>query len=153
MKNFIVAAIAAATIALTAAPAVAQSGVQVGRLSCDVAGGVGFLIGSSKDATCTFTTKNGATETYTGNISKLGFDVGVTGQTRLEWLVFAAGPVAPRALAGTYVGGAGEATLGVGMGANWLVGGFGNSISLQPWSIQASTGVSLTWALAGLRLH
>ena len=36
------------------------------------------------------------------------------------------------ALAGTYVGASTEATLGVGLGANWLIGGSHKSFALQP---------------------
>jgi len=51
------------------------------------------------------------------------------------------------ALAGTYVGASTEATLGVGLGANWLIGGSGKSFALQPWSVQGQAGLnySLTW--------
>ena len=40
-----------------------------------------------------------------------------------------------------------NATVGVGIGANLLAGGSGNSISLQPLSLQGQTGLS---AVAGI---
>ncbi len=137
------------------APAAADDAVQVGRLSCAVEGGIGLIIGSSKDMTCTFHSDNGGTETYTGNIKKLGLDIGVTGRTRIEWIVFNAGnaPYAHGALSGTYVGASGEATLGLGVGANWLVGGSRDSFMLQPWSVQGQTGVNLSVGFAGLTLN
>lgn len=155
MKKLIAAALAASVLAMTAVPASAADRVQVGRLSCDIAGGVGYLIGSEKDVSCVFKPTKGKKETYDGVIRKLGFDVGVTGETHLEWLVFSAsGPnVKKGSLSGTYVGGSGEATFGVGGGANWLIGGSRKGFALQPWSIQASTGVNLTWAFAGLTLY
>ena len=55
-------------------------------------------------------------------------------------------------LAGTYVGGSGSASIGAGLGANWLIGGSRKGFALQPWSVQASTGVNLTWAFSGLTL-
>ena len=68
----------------------ADARVEIGRLSCDVDGGIGYVIGSSKDMTCQFIRKGHRTEVYEGNISKLGLDIGVTDRTRIEWLVFSA---------------------------------------------------------------
>ena len=59
----------------------------------------------------------------------------------------------PHALAGQYVGGSGEATIGVGVGANWLVGGFHRSFALQPFSVQAQTGINVSLAFAELTLR
>ena len=53
----------------------------------------------------------------------------------------------PGLLAGTYVGATGSASIGVGVGANVLFGGFGNSISLQPLSIEGSKGFNLNPAV------
>jgi len=152
MKKLLAAALAAVVLSTTAA--VADARVQVGRLSCSVDGGVGFIIGSSKDMTCKFIRKGHKTETYYGNIKKLGLDVGITDRTQIEWLVFSASStkVGKGSLRGTYVGGSAEASLGAGLGANWLIGGSRKGFALQPWSVQASTGVNLTWALSGLTL-
>src|SRR5690606_2285464 len=99
--------------------------------------------------------KGHRSETYYGTISKLGLDIGVTGRTRIEWLVFSlrGHDVGRGSLEGTYVGGSSEASLGDGLGANWLIGGSRRGSALQPWSIQASTGVTVTWAFSGLRLY
>src|SRR6187399_1612391 len=112
MKKLLAAA--AAAVVLSAGTAYADAQVQVGRLSCDVDAGVGYLIGSSKDMTCQFIRKGAKTETYHGNIKKLGLDVGFTKQTQIEWLVFSASStkVAKRSLSGTYVGGSAEASIG-----------------------------------------
>src|SRR5690606_30603662 len=88
MKKLFLAVIAA--LALSTGMATAETRVQVGRLSCDVEGGVGFVIGSSKDMTCQFIRKGHPTEYYNGTIDKLGFDIGITGRTHIEWLVFSA---------------------------------------------------------------
>jgi hypothetical protein len=71
----------------------------------------------------------------------------------LAWGVIAptAGP--PRgALAGTYVGASGAIGVGVGVGANVLVGGSNRTISLQPLSIEGSVGVNLSLGVSGLTL-
>jgi Protein of unknown function (DUF992) len=120
-------------------PAQAQSGVRIGTLSCNVAGGWGFVFGSSKALHCTLTPGPGQPEHYSGTISKFGVDIGYTNGGVLVWAVFApSNNVGPGALAGDYVGATGSATVGVGVGANVLVGGSGQSISLQPISIEGN---------------
>jgi hypothetical protein len=54
--------------------------------------------------------------------------------------VLSVGPVGPGAIQGTYSGVGAQATVGVGLGANVLVGGDGRSISLQPLSLEGQTG-------------
>ena len=56
------------------------------------------------------------------------------------------------ALAGRYKGVSANAAVGVGLGANALIGGNSNSIALQPLSVQAQTGVNIAVGVAGLRL-
>lgn len=157
MKRLILASLTAATLLLGLGQTAeaAQGRVQVGRLACNVAPGIGFIIGSSKQLVCRFTRDGRRAETYHGSINKLGLDVGFTALTHIEWLVFAATDTryAPRALAGDYVGGSGEATFGVGLGANWLVGGSRRSFALQPLSVQAQAGLNLSVAFANLTLR
>jgi hypothetical protein len=148
--NKFVAAAAFAAVSLTAGNAVAAPDrIQVGVLTCDVDPGVGLIIGSSKDLTCKFERKGKKAEVYHGTMKKVGIDIGFTAATKIAWLVFAAvdTPVKKHALAGTYVGASTEATLGVGLGGNWLIGGSKKSFALQPWSIQGQVGInwSLTW--------
>ena len=154
MNKFIAAA-AIAAMGLTAGAAQAESRVQIGVLTCEVQPGVGFLIGSDKELDCAFKPKGGKTEYYSGSIKKLGLDIGFTAGSKIAWLVFAAekGAWHRHALAGTYVGASTEATVGVGLGGNWLVGGSSKSFALQPWSIQGQVGLnySLTWT--ALELH
>jgi len=59
------------------------------------------------------------------------------------WAVFAPSSLGRGALAGTYVGASAEATVGAGLGANVLVGGSNRTISLQPLSVQAQTGLNI----------
>jgi hypothetical protein len=157
MKKLIAAAAAAIVVAGSgmAGVAYADAQIQVGRLSCDVEGGIGYLIGSSKDMSCAFSRKGHKTEYYDGNISKFGLDIGITRKTHIEWLVFAAQDtsIGSHALSGTYVGGSAEATVGVGVGANWLIGGSHRSFALQPWSVQGQTGLDASLAFTGLTLY
>ena len=129
------------------------SGVKLGVLNCDIAPGVGLIIGSSKNVSCTFTNRNGRTERYHGSIGKIGLDLGVTGRGRAAWIVFAPGNVGRSSLSGTYVGGQASASVIVGLGANVLVGGFKNNINLQPISVQGQTGLNIAVGVASLNLR
>lgn len=137
-------------------PAEAQSRVRVGVLTCNVAPGIGFIIASQRDMTCTFQPerrRRGGREAYVGRITRVGLDVGVTGRGVLAWTVFAATPRLTRwQLAGEYAGASAQATLGVGLGANALVGGSQNTVALQPLSVQAQTGLNLAVGVGALRL-
>lgn len=127
---------------------------QVGVLTCTVEGGSGFIIGSKKQLSCVFDRTNGDTENYTGQISKFGIDIGKTKASLLKWGVFAVSTTVsePGKLAGTYGGITGEATVGVGLGANVLVGGFENSVALQPISLQSQEGLNIAAGIAQLTL-
>lgn len=144
-----------ATFLLAGAAQAQSSRIQVGILTCDVEPGVGLIIASSKDLSCEFEGEDGEYEVYDGTINKLGLDVGVTVATKIAWLVFAAAdvPVREGFLAGRYAGASGEATVGVGLGANWLVGGSRKAIALQPWSVQGQAGLNLSLAFASLTLR
>ena len=98
-----------------ASAAEAKSGVKVGVLSCEVDGGVGFIIGSSKGVDCVYRPASGARpEHYSGSIGKLGVDIGITNRTILAWAVFAPGKINKGALKGSYTGASAEATVAVG---------------------------------------
>src|SRR6478736_6770458 len=99
ISRLLVAGAAAAALFAGVPAAQAQSGANVGSLSCTVAGGVGFIFGSSKDLSCIFTRTNGAAERYTGSIQKFGVDIGFTKEAHIVWVVFAPGNIAAGALA------------------------------------------------------
>lgn len=56
-------------------------------------------------------------------------------------------------LAGHYGGATANAAVGVGAGANVLIGGFHHSIALQPVSITGETGVHVAAGVGELTLH
>ena len=134
------------------AEAPSKSGVNVGSLTCNVAGGTGFVFGSSKEINCIFARGNGTAERYTGTIKKFGVDVGFTKEAHIVWLVFAPGQVANGALAGDYGGATASATAGVGVGANVLVGGSNKQVSLQPVSVEGSVGLNVAAGVAEVTL-
>lgn len=131
-----------------------RGGVKVGMLECDIDGGLGYVIGSAKEIGCTFRPAHkGRIEHYTGNIKKLGVDLGFTKEGKLIWAVFA--PVAGYhrgALGGLYLGATAEATVIGGVGANVLVGGTGGSIALQVVSVTGQIGLNVAAGGAALTL-
>lgn len=133
----------------------AQPKERLGMLSCEVAGGIGLLIGSSKAVTCQFKQRTGKVERYTGTIGKLGLDVGITGKSYLSWVVVNTVPttVGSGSLAGTYVGASASASVGVGLGANALVGGNNKNFGLQPLSAEAGTGLNVAAGVSRLQLR
>jgi hypothetical protein len=140
-------------LALGVTAAQGQTGANVGTLTCNVAGGVGFVFGSSKDLSCLFTRTNGAAERYTGSIKKFGVDIGFTKEAQIVWVVFAPGSIAPGALAGSYGGATASGTVGVGAGANVLIGGSNKQITLQPVSVEGSTGLNVAAGIGMIELN
>jgi hypothetical protein len=135
------------------AQAMAQSGVAVGTLTCNVASGFGFVFGSSRAINCTFAGPGGRYEHYVGDISKFGVDIGFTQGGILVWTVIApTASLAPGVVAGNYVGATASATVAVGVGANALLGGSNNSIALQPLSVEANRGLNVAAGVAALKL-
>lgn len=128
---------------------------RLGTLSCEVAGGIGLLIGSSRAVDCQFKQRTGKVERYNGTIGKLGIDVGVTGKSYLSWIVVNTKPttVGEGSLAGTYVGASAGASLGLGLGANALVGGNAANFGLQPLSAEAGTGLNVAAGVSRLQLR
>ena len=136
-----------------AAPAHAQGGVQIGTLSCNASGSVGFIFGSTNQLACTLSAP-GRIEHYTGEISKFGVDIGFTQGGVLVWAVFApTAQIRPGDLAGTYGGATAGATVGVGGSVNALIGGNNNTISLQPISFQGNTGLNVAAGIASMTLR
>ncbi len=150
----ILCAASLAALTATTQTAVAQQGVKIGALRCNVAAGLGLIITSSKDMRCVFTSARGHREHYSGTIRKFGLDIGATDQGILVWDVFAPSEGPKRgALAGDYAGVDASATIGAGVGVNALVGGFGRSFTLQPLSVQAQTGLALAAGVASMTLR
>jgi hypothetical protein len=133
-------------------PATPQ-GVQAGVLSCHVASGFGFIFGSSRSLACTFSPASGRPEQYAGMINTFGVDIGYVQSAIIVWTVFAPTvTLGPGALAGTYAGVTASAAAGVGVGANILVGGSGNTVSLQPLSVSGGVGLNVAGGIGSITL-
>ncbi|HEY0106870.1 MAG TPA: DUF992 domain-containing protein [Rhizomicrobium sp.] len=147
-------AVALAALAVAAPAQAAPHGVNVGTLTCGVSSGWGFVFGSSKDLHCTFRQNDRHAEHYTGTISKFGVDIGYTEGGVLVWGVVApSSDTRPGTLDGDYVGATAGATVGVGLGANVLVGGFDQSFALQPLSVSDNRGLNVAAGIGSITLR
>jgi len=154
MKACVSLAMAAMLFTAGAAQA-AEGGVKAGVLTCNVSGGWGFVVGSTREVNCVFApaATHAPGEHYAGKISKFGADIGYSSAAVMVWAVVApASDVRPGALAGDYVGAAASAAAGVGAGAHVLVGGSEKSITLQPVSIEGTAGLNVAAGVESLTL-
>jgi hypothetical protein len=147
------AALLCAAVLTSAAPA--QAAVQAGILTCRGGPSVGLIVGSVQRFTCVFrpSDRTQPAQNYSGQVGRVGLDLGITFGSRLAWAVFAPSrTVAPGALAGTFVGGSASVALGLGAGANALIGGSQNAFALQPLSVEGMAGFNLAVGASGFRL-
>lgn len=149
-KTMIAAALVATGLMLTPAQA---DGVKLGTLTCNIDKNVGLILGSVTHGQCVFLETNGKKHVYDAQFSRLGVDIGVTGNKTLVWAVFGADGRSNGGLAGVYTGVNAEASAIVGVGANALVGGFESGIVLNPVSITGQTGLNVAAGVATLRLE
>jgi hypothetical protein len=147
---------ALALIVMLAAPADAQSPpswTQVGMLRCVVNPSIGFIIAGHQSMECRFT-QNGPNppQAYEGALNMVGLNIGISAGGVFGWAVFAPTVGIPAgALAGDYGGASGD--IGLGVGANVLVGGSGRTFTLQPVSLEGSVAVDVALGVSALKLR
>lgn len=148
-KSYIALTLLLAPISASAAQ------TEVGKLDCDVSSGIGVIIGSKQDVSCTFTpSAPGETKRYTGSIDEFGLDIGEIKKGRMVWLVYSINGQPLTGLQGTYRGVEADASLGLGGGAKVLIGGGkAGNVSLQPVSLEGDVGVNVALGVASLRLR
>ena len=153
MIRFSTIALATALIG-SASSAMAQDRVEIGTLECR-GSTTSFVVGSVTNLNCGYRPAGGGpVEPYRAVMRRAGVDLGFNQQIVIVWGVWAPSRGQPRwDLSGNYAGAQASATVGVGVGANPLVGGSGNTIALQPLSGQAQTGLSAAAGVAALELH
>ena len=130
-------------------------GTNVGVLNCKIAPSIGLIVVEFQKVECRFTPNSGGpSEAYEGTMSTLGGALGFTAEGALSWGVFApTNNIGPGSLAGSYVGASANAGFVVGVGGNFLLGGSGNTVALQPWSVEGTTGVNASAGLSSLELR
>ena len=126
---------------------------QQGMLTCRTSASIGLIVGSTQRLACQFKANSGLTQNYVGRMNRIGLDIGITAGGVMVWAVLgSSNAIRPGVLTGRFVGASGDISLGVGAGANILIGGTAQSISLQPLSLEGQVGVNLALGVAGLTL-
>ncbi len=144
----------AAILGIMAGPAAAQPArVQVGTLACSLSSSVGLIVGSQRNVNCIFHSEGVPDEAYTGTLTRVGLDIGVTAGGQILWAVFANTNRYAGMLAGTYGGATAEVSVAAGLGANVLVGGSNRTVALQPLSVQGQVGLNVGAGIGSLELH
>ena len=141
-------------VLLTGNPAHAQgSSIRQGMLTCRTSPSLGFIVGSTQSLACQFRANSGWTQNYIGRINRIGLDIGITAGCVMAWAVLgSSSAIRPGALTGRFVGASGDISVGIGAGANLLVGGTAQAISLQPLSLEGQVGLNLALGVAGMTL-
>jgi Protein of unknown function (DUF992) len=146
--------IAIAALAAPIASANALPPVRAGVLECRGGQNVGFVVGSVTSLECVFQSEGRRPEPYIATVHRYGVDLGFTQQTRFTWAVNAPSRQIGRGdLTGSYGGVGANASVGVGFGGNFLVGGPDNAYALQPISVQGQTGLNVTAGIADIQLQ
>ena len=128
--------------------------VRAGILQCQGGQNVAFVVGSVTSFECVFQSEGRRPEPYIATVRRYGLDLGFTDQTRFAWAVNAPERRVGRGdLAGNYGGVGANASVGVGFGGNFLVGGPQNSYALQPISVQGQTGLNVAAGIADIQLE
>jgi Protein of unknown function (DUF992) len=152
-KQILSAAFLAGALAAVPGTGMAQS-AKLGTLVCHISGGVGMILMENQALDCVFTDHSGAVSHYIGRLTNVGLNIGITGSGQLVWGVLAAtNNVGPGALAGDYAGVQGAVGVGAGVGGAVLVGGSNKTISLQPISVSAETGLNLSAGIGNISLQ
>jgi hypothetical protein len=146
--------IAIAALAVPLAGASAMQPMRAGILQCEGGQNVGFVVGSATSLECVFQSEGRRPEPYLATVRRIGLDLGVTEQTKLTWAVNAPTRRVGRGdLAGSYGGVGANASIGIGGGSNFLVGGPQNAYALQPISLQGQTGLNVAAGVASIELE
>ena len=156
MKRFLViAALALVAVASPAGTHAQPAWTQVGVLTCRLNPSIGFVIAGHQSMECTYQMAGPfPPQPYQGAFNMIGLNVGVTAGGILSWTVFAPTTGMPAgALAGEYVGASADVGLGVGAGANILLGGSGRSFALQTLSVEGSVAVNIAVGVSMLTLR
>ena len=146
--------IAVTSLVASIASANAMPPVRAGILQCEGGQNVGYIVGSTTSLECVFQSEGRRPEPYIATVRRLGLDLGITDQTRLTWAVNApTSRVGYGDLAGNYGGVGANASVGIGGGGNFLVGGPANAYALQPISLQGQTGLNVAAGVASIELE
>jgi hypothetical protein len=127
--------------------------LQAGVLECQGGANVGHIVTSTESFDCIFRSEGRPPQPYLATVRRYGVDLGITSETRMAWAVSAPADQFGRGeLAGHYGGVAANASVGVGFGGHFLVGGPANATVLQPIGLQGQVGMNVAAGATDLEL-
>lgn len=132
-----------------------NSQVYIGALTCDVAGGTGYLVMSSRRLDCVFEPMSGGRQAYEGDIRGFGLELGYTKPMKMLFKVYSVGSNrGTTAVNGSFIGEAGSITADRAVGGDWLYGGQDGSAAMvgTTYFNQTGVGYNLEYAVASVHL-
>jgi len=131
--------------------------VQAGQLTCYKSGEqTNILLHSQFPITCTYKDQLGNTESYTGKTGiALGIALEKVDDAIISFVVLAGGDLKAgnHALAGNFIGGKINLSIGEGGGIDVLVGGGPKNIALQPLAVEETLGTGISAGIGFLVLE
>src|SRR5262245_52885106 len=139
---------------LIASGGMAAEKIRAGILDCDVSAGVGMIFSEKQTMKCVFKAmRGGQIDHYSGKIKEVGLALGATAGGVMVWSVISAEKGVPNgALAGTYSGLSVDASVGLGLGENVLIGGSNRAFMLQPTSYEGQVGLNVAAGVTTITL-
>jgi len=135
----------------------ADSFIKVGFLKCIKSGkGINILIHSQFPVRCIFKDASGSKEKYIGKTGvAVGLDLKKLEKSEIVFTVLSIGNLkaGKKLLAGRYIGGTVNVTVGLGVGVHALVGGGKNHIALQPIALESTKGIGAAAGIGFLDIH
>jgi hypothetical protein len=133
----------------------AEEKIHAGILDCDVSAGFGLIFSEKQTINCSFKPMGGGQiERYTGKIEEVGIALGATAGGVMIWSVISAQRGVPSgALAGRYTGLSADASVGLGLGENILLGGTNRAFMLQPTSYEGQVGLNVAAGVTTVTLN
>jgi len=129
--------------------------IELGYLNCEFKEGSSIIVKSDRLFDCVFTpVADGIKERYSATITNFGVDLMVTDEKTIRWAVLAPSTFDEHGvLAGDYGGLSADAALGYSVGADVLVGGFEESVALQPVAVSTGEGLGAAVGLETITLN
>lgn len=163
MSRFIQSTLLATALAATAGLASAKElteaeksdgRIELGYLNCEYRDGSSIVVKADRTFDCVFKPAVGdAEERYTAEVTTLGVDLMVTDERTIRWAVLAPSTFTEHGvLEGRYGGLSADAAFGYSVGTDLLVGGFKESVALQPVAVSTGEGLGASLGLETLTL-
>jgi hypothetical protein len=153
LLSFACLSLLAAPLAQAHEEIVTPAPVHAGVLECQGGENVGHVVTSTTSLDCIFHSEGHSPQPYLATVHRYGVDLGITAETRMAWAVSApADRFGHGELAGHYDGVGANASVGVGFGGHFLIGGPQNAYVLQPIGLQGQIGMNVAAGATDLEL-